>query len=152
MKPHEKNQEENIKLVRILAKDIPDNKKVLVGLTKIKGISWMMSNAICKKTKINKDKKIRELTPEEIKKIEEFVKILEIPEFLKNRRKDIETGEDKHNIGNNWDLQKEFDIKAMRKIKSYKGVRHSLGQPVRGQRTKSHFRKNKVNKRGIRKK
>ena len=38
-------------------------------------------------------------------------------------------------------MQREFDIRKMKKIKCYKGVRHSLGQPVRGQRTRAHFRK-----------
>ena len=37
-------------------------------------------------------------------------------------------------------MKREFDIKRMKKIKSYKGARHSAGQPVRGQRTRSHFR------------
>jgi small subunit ribosomal protein S13 len=44
-------------------------------------------------------------------------------------------------MGSELDLQKEFDIRRIKKIKSYKGVRHLLGQPVRGQRTRSHFRK-----------
>ena len=54
--------------------------------------------------------------------------------------------------GTDLELQTEFDIKRMKKIKSYKGVRHSAGQPVRGQRTKSHFRKNKAKSGGIKKK
>jgi len=41
-------------------------------------------------------------------------------------------------------LQTEFDIKRLKKIKSYRGLRHVLGQPVRGQRTRGHFRKNKA--------
>ena len=44
------------------------------------------------------------------------------------------------------------DIKMMKKIKSYKGVRHILGQPVRGQRTKSNFRKNKGKVLGVKRK
>src|SRR3989344_2628458 len=45
----------------------------------------------------------------------------------------------------------EFDIKRLKKIKSYRGVRHAAGQPVRGQRTKAHFRKNKTKGMGVKK-
>jgi small subunit ribosomal protein S13 len=47
---------------------------------------------------------------------------------------------------------KDNDIKLMRKIKSYKGTRHSAGQPVRGQRTKSNFRKSKGKVMGVKRK
>ena len=62
---------------------------------------------------------------------------------MMNRRKDLETGQDMHIITTDWDLTIDNDIKKMKKIRSYKGVRHMIGQPVRGQRTKSNFRKNK---------
>ena len=54
-----------------------------------------------------------------------------------NRSKDLRTGEDLHIIGNRLDLQFKNDIDRMKKIKSYKGVRHHLKLKVRGQRTKS---------------
>ena len=57
-----------------------------------------------------------------------------------NRRKDIETGEDRHLVGVDLKFMQEQDIKRMIKIKSYKGVRHMFGLPVRGQRTRSSFR------------
>ena len=63
-----------------------------------------------------------------------------IPDFMKNRRRDMDTGETKHLSTNNLDLRKEFDIKRLKKIRSYRGLRHAKGLPVRGQRTKSHFR------------
>ena len=134
--------EEN--LIRILATDIPGNMRVYAGLRKIKGVSWSFSNAVCNVLKIDKKKKISELTKEEIDKISEFIKNPKLPEFLLNRRKDFETGKNMHLIGTDLELTKEFDIKRLKKIKSYKGIRHILGQPVRGQRTKSHFRKNKA--------
>lgn len=139
-------------LIRISNTDIDANSKVYKGLTSIKGISWAVSNAICNKLSLNKNKKISELTEEEIKKIEEFIKNPEIYDFLKNRQKDLESGISKHLTGADLSLQNEFDIKRMKKIKSYKGIRHSLGQPVRGQRTKSHFRKNKIKSGGTKRK
>ena len=145
-----KNYEE--KIVRILSKDIGGNMKIYPGLTKIKGISWSLSNAVCKKLKIDKNRKIGSLTNEEIKKMSEFIKNPELPNYLTNRRKDFETGKDKHLVGSDLGLQTEFDIKRLKKIKSYKGYRHMSNLPLRGQRTKSHFRRNKSRGVGIKKK
>ena len=146
MQETEKHQEEKReeRLVRILSKDIEGKMKVYPGLTKIKGISWSLSNAICKNLHLDKNKKIGSLTDEELKKISEFVKNPKVPEYILNRRKDFETGESKHLIGSELELQKEFDIKRLKAMKSYVGIRHAAGQPVRGQRTKSHFRRKKV--------
>ncbi|MDO8623525.1 MAG: 30S ribosomal protein S13 [archaeon] len=134
-------KEDDIRLVRIMSTDIDSNKKLYVGLTKIKGISWSFSNAICKQLKLEKTKKIGSLTPEDIKKITEFIVKPTVPRYLINRRFDFGSGEDKHMITGDLDLQKEFDIKRLKKIKSYRGSRHNLGLPVRGQKTKNHFRK-----------
>jgi small subunit ribosomal protein S13 len=102
--------------------------------------------------KIDKKKKIGELTPEEIKKIEVFVKNPEVPNYLINRRSDLETGEDKHLQGTDLELRKDFDIKRLKQIRSYRGLRHNIGLPMRGQRTKSHFRKNRKKGSGIKSK
>ena len=140
------------KLVRILSTDIPGNIGIYPGLTRIKGISWSMSNIICQKLKIDKRKKIGSLSSEEIRQITEFMKNPDVTIYLINRRNDFETGENKHLTTSDLDLKKEFDIKRLRKIKSYKGIRHAAKLPVRGQRTKSHFRKNRGKSGGIKKK
>ncbi|RMD45957.1 30S ribosomal protein S13 [Candidatus Pacearchaeota archaeon] len=149
-------QEQKVKetLVRVLGQDVPGNKNLLAGLTMIKGISWAYSNAICLALKLDKNKRMADLSKEEIKKIEDSVGVLEVPSFLKNRQKDFDEGADKHLIGSDLSLRIEFDIKRLRKIKSYRGIRHSAGLPVRGQRTKSNFRKNrrKVGAVGVKKK
>ena len=149
-RPEEKKYEE--KLIRILSKDIDGGLNVYVGLTKIKGVSWSLSNAICKSLNLDKKKKIASLTKEEIDKINDFLKNPKMPVYLLNRRVDVETGEDKHLVGSNLELQKEMDIGRLKKIKSYRGLRHSAGLPLRGQRTRSHFRKNKRKSVGIKKK
>ena len=56
----------------------------------------------------------------------------------------MDSGYDKHTVGPQLKLKKEFDIRRMKKTKSYKGMRHAVGLPVRGQRTKGHFRKGKA--------
>jgi len=149
-RPEEKKYEE--KLIRVLSKDIDGGLNVYVGLTKIKGISWGLSNAICKSLNLDKRRKIGSLTKEEIDKMNDFLKNPKMPIYLLNRRMDFETGENKHLIGSTLELQKEMDIGILKKIKSYKGLRHSVGLPVRGQRTRGNFRKNKKKGVGIKKK
>ncbi len=152
-KIQKKQEEESEVLVRILGYDVSGSKNIYAGLTNIKGISWSISNAVCIKLGLEKTKRIGELTKEEIQKIEAFIRELPIPDFLKNRKFDPETGETKHYFGTDLEMKKEFDIKKMIKMKSYKGARHAAGQPVRGQRTRSHFR-NRANKQvvGLKKK
>ena len=85
-------------------------------------------------------------TPQEVKKIAEILRdpaAFNIPTWMFNRRKDYDTGADQHLLSSSLDFAHEMDIKRMKKTKSYKGLRHQWGQPVRGQRTKSNFRKNK---------
>ncbi|UCD20819.1 MAG: 30S ribosomal protein S13 [archaeon] len=130
-------------IVRIFGTDIPGNMPVYPGLTKIKGVSWTFSNALCYLLKLDKKKKIGTLSDAEIKKVMDFIKNPKLPKWLLNRRNDVETGEASHLITTDLDLKKEFDIRRLKKIKSYKGYRHWLGRPVRGQRTRSHFRSKK---------
>lgn len=149
----EKNDKEyGEKVVRILSEDIEGNTKLFPGLTKIKGVSWTISNAACKKLGLDKNRKIGSLSAEEIKKISEFLKNAELPNFLFNRNSDFETGKNMHRIGTDLELQTEFDIKRLKKIRSYRGIRHGANLPVRGQRTKSNFRKNRRKGAGIKKK
>ena len=151
-KPRTEEKKYEEKLIRILSKDIEGGLKVYVGLTKVKGISWSLSNALCKSLNIDKGRKIGSLSKEEIEKINSFVKVPKIPTYLFNRKVDMETGEDKHLVGSDLELQNELDIGRLKKIRSYRGYRHATGLPVRGQRTKSHFRKNKKKSVGIKKK
>jgi small subunit ribosomal protein S13 len=143
---------EEERVVRILSKDIEGKMSVYSGLTKIKGVSWSLANAICKKLGIDKKRKIGSLTDQEIQKITEFMKNPDLPSYLKNRRMDFETGEDQHLISADLDLKKQFDVKRLKNIKSYRGYRHIAGLPTKGQRTRSHFRKNKAKGAGIKKK
>jgi len=131
-------------IVRIANVDIGGNKKLGYALNKIKGISYSFANAVCLVSGIDKFKKVGDCTDEEVKKLSDVIENpakYNIPPWLYNRRKDYETGEDKHILSGNLDFIKSNDIRMMKKIKCYKGVRHALGLPVRGQRTKANFRK-----------
>jgi len=147
-----KQEKDEYRMVRLLSKDIEGKMELYPGLTKIKGISWGLANAICKKLKIEKNRKIGSLEEKEINAITEFVKNPEVPKYLLNRRKDFDTGEDKHLVGADLELKKEFDIKRLKKIKSYRGYRHMSGLPTKGQKTRSNFRRNRSKGAGIKKK
>lgn len=137
-------QEYSEVLIRIYGYDIPGSRNIYAGLTRIKGISWAISNATCLKLGYPRSKKIQELSKDDIKKIEEFIDIIDVPDYMKNRRIDRETGKTEHLYGTDLDMKKDFDIKRLREIRSYKGVRHAHKLPVRGQRTRSHFRAHKT--------
>lgn len=127
-------------LIRIFSYDIPGSRNIYSALTRIKGISWSISNAVCNSLNLDKTRKISSFTKDEIRNIEEAIKKLKVPDFLKNRRNDPETGETGHFYSTDLEMKKDFDIKRLKKIKSYKGLRHQYKLPVRGQRTRSHFR------------
>jgi small subunit ribosomal protein S13 len=133
-------KQELASIVRIVQTDIPGHKNILTGLTYIKGISWTISNAVCKILKIDVNAKISELNEADITKITEFLKNPQIPSFLMNRQNDFETGKDSHLISTDLDMKKEFDIRRLKKIRSYRGLRHAFKHPTRGQRTRSNFR------------
>jgi small subunit ribosomal protein S13 len=133
-------------IVRIANTDLDGNRPISQALRKITGISFMFSNAVCNISGIDATKKSGELTEDETKKITDIIENplkFKIPEWLLNRRKDMADGQPKHLLTGDLKFQQENDIKILRKIKCYRGTRHSSGLPVRGQRTKSNFRKNK---------
>jgi len=133
-------------IVRIANTDLDGNKPVFHALRKIKGVSFMMSHAILTVLNITPSQKVGMLEDEKIENIADMMKHpLEkgIPVWMLNRRKDPEDGKDRHLVATDATYTQDNDIKLMQKIKSYRGGRHAHRQPVRGQRTKSHFRANK---------
>jgi small subunit ribosomal protein S13 len=115
-------------------------------LARVKGVGINLAHAACRVANVPVEKKAGTLSDTEVKRIDEILKnpaAAGIPAWLLNRRKDPETGQQRHVLSGDLQFAVENDIKIMKKIKCYKGVRHMLGQPVRGQRTRSNFRKNK---------
>src|SRR3989344_6111725 len=115
-------------MVRLLGIQILDDQKIEFALTMLYGIGWTTSGKILDQVKVEKNKKIKDLTEEEIKKIIEVI----------DKNYKIE-GELKEKVIE--------DIKRLREIGSYRGLRHARNLPVRGQRTRSNAR----TKRGKRK-
>lgn len=149
-----KMAEEKIRqMIRLFNTDILGDEPLVNALRRIKGIGFSFSSAICNTLSLDRQRKIGSLSDAEIKKLEEVIKNptkYDIPPWMLNRQKDYDTGENMHIVEADLKFKKEFDIKYMKKIKCYKGVRHSQGLPVRGQRTKAHFRHGKSV--GVRKK
>ena len=131
-------------LVRIHNTDIEGTMNMYAGLTRIKGVSWGISNAVCKILAIDKGTKVGTLTDDEIKKVEIAIKNVhkELPYYMLNRPRGPEGA--KHLIMSDMELQHSMEIRKLREIQSYRGIRHALGLPVRGQRTRSHFRRGRA--------
>lgn len=111
-------------MARISGVDIPNAKRVEIGLCYIYGIGRSLSNKILKKTGINPDTRVKDLTEDDIAKL----------------REEIE-----NNYVVEGDLRREIalNIKRMVEIDCYRGQRHRKGLPVRGQRTKTNARTRK---------
>ena len=142
-------------IIRIANADLKGEKQILYALTNIRGVGDSFSNFVCTVAKVDKTKKVGYLTDQEIKILTDVIsnpKKFNVPLWLLNRRKDPETNEDKHIITDDMGFIQENDVKILKKIRSYKGVRHMYGLPTRGQRTKSNFRRNKGNVIGVKRK
>ena len=150
-KEKEPKIDENFRyIVRISNADIDGKKQIVDGMRKIKGVSFMLANAVCASTKVQKTKRFGDITDEEIQKLEEGVKnASKLPSWLLNRRKDKETEEPRHLVTTDLKFANESDLRLMKKIRSYRGVRHMTGSPVRGQKTRSNFRRNKGKVMGV---
>ena len=126
--------------------DMQGTLKTVYALTKIKGISLSLSNAILKKAGVNPDVRVGFLTETEINKIEDIIKEptkYNLPNWLFNRRKDAETGKDTHLTSADLILRAKTDIDQEKAIRSWRGYRHAYGLKVRGQHTKTTGRAGK---------
>jgi len=134
-------------IVRIAGTDIKGESQLFISLQRIKGVGGILANAICRVNSLDRNMKVGNLTPTEIKKIEDTLNNpskFGILDWMLNRRNDLETGENRHLVGPDLSFMQKQDIKRMINMKSYKGVRHMYGLPVRGQRTRSSFRKGRT--------
>ena len=131
-------------MVRIVGNDIPGERKMIVGLTQIRGVGYMFANTILNFLKINPNERIGYLSSEQIKSIENVIKnplTSNFPSWFLNRRKDVETGEDKHLITSDIAFTVRNDIEREKTVGSWRGIRHMFGLKVRGQRTRCTGRK-----------
>ncbi len=114
--------------VRISGVNIPDNKRVEIALTYIFGIGRSTANKILDKLNIDKNIRVNKMSPDDVVKL----------------RNEIE---DNYVLEGELKRQIMMNIKRLKEIGSYRGLRHSRGLPVRGQRTKTNTRTVRGNKR-----
>ena len=131
-------------IVRIVGNDIPGERKILIGLTQIKGIGYNFATAITDTLKINTNSNIGNLTDANVQAIEKLITDPiggNFPIWFLNRRKDIETGGDLHLLTSDIPFTLRNDIERERVTASWRGYRHLSGLKVRGQRTRTSGRK-----------
>lgn len=107
-------------MARIAGVVIPQNKRIEVGLTYIYGIGPSLSLKILNQTKIDVNKRAKDLTEEEVLSLKNVV--------------------EKHKVEGDLRREKMLNIKRLKEIGCYRGIRHAKGLPVRGQRTKTNSR------------
>ena len=137
-------EEEFKHLVRIARKDVDGNKTIENALADVKGVGKALSRAVGIVMDLDLSQKIGYLPDEKVLEIEEVLKnpaTHNVPDWMLNRRNDYETGKTGHLIESDLMMTLREDLNRMKKTRSYKGRRHEVGLPVRGQRTKSTFRK-----------
>ena len=117
-------------MARIAGVDLPREKRVEIGLTYIYGIGRKLSNDILKKTGVNPDTRVKDLTEDETARLREVIE---------------------HEYTIEGDLRRDtaLNIKRLTEIGCYRGLRHRRGLPVRGQRTKTNARTRKGPKKTI---
>ena len=117
-------------MARIAGIDLPNEKRVEIGLTYIYGIGKQTSNKILQATNINPDTRVKDLTEDEVAAIRNYIE---------------------KNCTVEGDLQREvsLNIKRLQEIGCYRGIRHRKGLPVRGQNTKQNARTRKGPKKTV---
>jgi len=130
-------------IIRIANSDVSGEERLANALTSIRGIGPRISNAIVQKLKLNPNKLAGKLDDKNVVDIENAIMNLNdyVPDWLLNRQKDYDTGEDVHPVSVELKMTHDEDLNRMKKVKSYKGIRHASGHKVRGQRTYSNGRK-----------
>ncbi|WP_292492208.1 30S ribosomal protein S13 [Methanoculleus sp. 10] len=132
--------EEEIKyFVRVRNTDLDGTKAVHIALTGIKGIGSHTSRTIAALANVDPRAILGKMDDESVGRIANAVDTYteQVPVWMVNRQKDVYTGEARHLLGTDLTMANDDDVNRMRKMRSYRGIRHETGQKVRGQRTKS---------------
>ncbi len=108
-------------MARIAGVNIPDNKRIEIALTYIYGIGRTTSGKVLDELKLDKNSRVKDLSEKEINSLREEIE-----------KKIRVEGELKHEV--------KMNVKRLKEIKCYRGMRHQKGLPVRGQRTKTNTR------------
>ena len=134
-------------IVRMFGTDIDGNRPLTLGLTDIRGVGLGVATSIVRKLDLDKNKKMGELTDQEVESLSKVVQdpiSAGIPVWKLNRRKDFDSGRDLHLNTSQLMMAEREDVNRLKRIRSYRGIRHERGLKVRGQRTRSTGRRGSV--------
>ena len=117
-------------MARIAGVNLPNQKRLEIGLTYIYGIGQPTARDICAALGLSPDEKIRDLTDEEVTKLQRYI-------------------DEQHQVEGDLRRERQQAIKRLTEIGSYRGLRHRRGLPVNGQRTKTNARTRKGPKKTV---
>jgi small subunit ribosomal protein S13 len=131
-------------IVRIAGKDVPGAKKMIIGVSQVRGMGYNFAKAILDVLKIDQNSNIGFLTESQVEQIEKVMRdpsSISIPSWFLNRRKDMDSGENLHLITSDIEFNVRNDIEREKNTNSWRGFRHTYGLKVRGQSTRTTGRK-----------
>ncbi len=134
-------------IVRIAGRDLDGTKKVVPAISEIKGVGNSFANAMVTTLKIETRTRLGQLSDKQLQQVEGALKdssSLSLPVWLLNRRKDVDSGANIHRFGSDLDFMIKNDVDREKNLLSWRGIRHSLGLKVRGQRTRTTGRKGRT--------
>jgi small subunit ribosomal protein S13 len=116
-------------MARIAGVNLPNQKRLEIGLTYIYGIGQPTARKVCAELGLSPDEKVKDLTDDEVTKLREYIDTLQVEGDLRRERQQA--------------------IKRLQEIGAYRGLRHRRGLPVHGQRTKTNARTRKGPKKTV---
>ncbi|HZE77280.1 MAG TPA: 30S ribosomal protein S13 [Nitrososphaeraceae archaeon] len=131
-------------ILRIVGKDIQGSKKVIIALSEVKGIGYNFAQVLLQSLNISPSIRVGFLTDRELADIETAIRNptkYGVPDWYFNRRKDTDTGSNRHLITSDLDFTISNDIEREKSVMSWRGYRHMFGLRVRGQHTRTTGRK-----------
>ena len=127
-------------LVRIKGKDLDGRKKLIPALSDIRGVGDNFAQSVVNSMNLDPKLRLGTLSESQLRELEKALldgSTLRVPQWAYNRRRDPDTGETKQLLGSDLDFANKSDVDREKGVQSWKGVRHSLGLKVRGQRTRT---------------
>ena len=127
-------------LVRIKGKDLDGRKKLIPALSDVRGVGDNFAQSVVSSLGLDPKLRLGTLSESQLREVEKALldgSSLKVPQWAFNRRRDPETGETKQLIASDLDFANKNDVEREKSVQSWRGIRHSLGLKVRGQRTRT---------------
>jgi small subunit ribosomal protein S13 len=134
------SEQEYRHIIRLSGRDIDGQENLLQGLSRIRGVGIRLSKALLTYLELDPLSRLGYLSDADIERIEEALKdpvAAGMPAWYVNRPRDRMTGKMIHLTGTDLDFVHRNDIERLKRIKCWRGIRHSLGLKVRGQHTRT---------------